>query len=59
MLGNASKSVTAVFPSRFSGCGYRAYWLEYWVNDAVSVGVLCYVRASKQEIRKLLCCVRS
>jgi hypothetical protein len=29
MLGNASKSVTAVFPSRFSGCGYRAYWLEY------------------------------
>jgi len=29
--------------------------LEYGVDVAVSVGVLCYVRASRQETRKLFC----
>ena len=50
---NVSKSFTAVFPSRFSGCGYRACWLEYGADVAISVGVLWYVRASKQERQKL------
>jgi len=58
-MENASESFTAVFVSRFGGCGYRGYWLECGVNDAVSLDVLCYVRPSIQERRKLLPCVRS